>query len=219
MTSNRDTSQQKSQDALIIFIKNPQLGKVKTRLAATMGNEKALEIYLALLAHTHTITQRLTIKKYLYYSDFVEKNDIWQNDIYEKKVQFQEQDLGSKMAFAFKDALHENHRKVLIIGSDCLELSTKIIEDAYFQLADNEAVIGPAEDGGYYLIGFDFQKIGERCGEVLKHVFLEKQWSHGEVCKEAIEAFENLHLKYTKLQILTDIDEEKDYLKAIESMC
>lgn len=206
---------QEKQNALIIFIKNPQLGKVKTRLAATVGDEKALEIYHVLMAHTQKITHQLNAEKYLYYSSFIDNNDIWANHIYHKSVQHEGQDLGMKMAFAFRDALQKSHQKVLIIGSDCLELTDEIINEGYSQLIDNEVVIGPAVDGGYYLIGFNFQTIGELCGEVLKQVFLEKQWSHGDVCNEAIKACESLELKVAKLPTLTDVDEEKDFLKSM----
>ncbi|WP_435356450.1 TIGR04282 family arsenosugar biosynthesis glycosyltransferase [Emticicia sp. SJ17W-69] len=209
------TQLQKIQNALIIFIKNPQLGKVKTRLAATVGNEKALEIYQVLMSHTHRITNDLNIEKYLYYSDFIDHNDIWSNDNYHKYVQQQGQDLGLKMASAFRDTLQNNCSKVIIIGSDCLELTDEIINDGYEQLIDNEVVIGPATDGGYYLIGFNFETVGERCGEVLKRVFLEKQWSHVNVCDEAIKACNDLKLKISKLPILTDVDEEKDFLQSI----
>jgi len=201
-------------NALIIFIKNPELGKVKTRLAATLGNEKALEIYHVLMAHTQKITKELAFEKYLYYSDFVDNADIWANDIYHKSIQIQGQDLGLKMAMAFKNALQLKYSKVVIIGCDCLELTNEIINEAYSQLIDNEVVIGPAFDGGYYLIGFDFQKIGKRYEEVLKQVFLEKQWSHGNVCSEALISFEQLKLKIAKLPTLTDVDEEKDFLKS-----
>jgi uncharacterized protein len=211
----KDSQQPKASNALIIFIKNPQLGKVKTRLAATMGNEKALEIYHLLMTHTQKITQNLAAEKYLYYSDFVDKNDIWRNEIYHKLVQYEGQDLGLKMASAFRESLQANYQKVLVVGSDCLELTGEIINQGYEKLLDNEVVIGPAYDGGYYLIGFNFQTIGEHCGEVLKHFFLDKQWSHSNVCEEAIKVCESLKLKFTKLPILTDIDEEKDFLKSI----
>lgn len=201
-------------NALIIFIKNPQLGKVKTRLAATLGNEKALEIYHILMQHTQNITKELASEKYLYYSDFVDISDIWANDIYHKSIQIGGQDLGLKMAWAFKNALQFNHSKVVIIGCDCLELTNEIINEAYNQLIENEVVIGPAFDGGYYLIGFDFQKIGKGCEEVLKQVFLEKQWSHNNVCSEALTACEQLKLKVSKLPTLTDVDEEKDFIKS-----
>jgi rSAM/selenodomain-associated transferase 1 len=217
-TQGKQTQQQKAANALIIFIKNPQLGKVKTRLAATVGNEKALEIYSILMAHTQKVSKKVNVEKYLYYTDFVDTNDIWTNEFFHKLLQLESQDLGLKMASAFRDTLQKKHQKVLIIGSDCLELTDEIINHAYTELIDNEVVIGPAFDGGYYLIGFDFQAIGERCGEVLNQIFLNKQWSHSEVCKEAIKVCENLKLKFAKLPTLTDIDEEKDFLKSMASL-
>lgn len=199
-------------NALIIFIKNPQLGKVKTRLAVTVGNEKALEIYHILMQHTQAIVDGLVADKYLYYSDFVDERDSWQNEKYYKAIQREGQDLGLKMASAFGDALEKNHKKVVIIGSDCLELNQIIVEKAYEQLADNEVVIGPAVDGGYYLIGFNFDKMANRSSEVLDRIFLNKEWSHEKVCEEAIEVCNQMGLRYFELPTLTDVDEEKDYL-------
>ncbi|WP_238803941.1 TIGR04282 family arsenosugar biosynthesis glycosyltransferase [Emticicia aquatica] len=202
-----------NKNGIIIFIKNPQLGKVKTRLAATVGNERALEIYQVLLNHTQKITSSLKVEKFLFYSDFIDENDIWRNEFYHKSLQNPVEDLGFKMADAFTQLLDDGFEKALIIGSDCLELTTDILITAFDELADNEVVIGPALDGGYYLIGFNFNKIGERSNEVLTNIFLNKQWSHNEVYKEAMHSFEVLNLKYAQLTILTDIDEEKDFLK------
>ena len=124
-------------DAIIIFIKNPQLGKVKTRLAATVGNLRALEIYHILMQHTNTITMSLTnIERYLFYSDFIDKKDIWENTEYQKFLQFAGQDLGLKMASAFLEIYQKKHAKVLIIGSDCLELNQDVITEAYRQLSE-----------------------------------------------------------------------------------
>lgn len=200
-------------NAIIVFIKNPALGKVKTRLAATVGDERALVIYHKLMHHTMVVTKHLEANKYLFYSDFINENDIWDNDKYLKSMQNQTQDLGLKMASAFAKVFHNKHQKVLIIGSDCFELNTEIIKEAYAQLSENEVVIGPAFDGGYYLIGFNFQKIGERSEEVLESIFLNKQWSHEWVCQEAKDACLKLNLECFQLPTLTDVDEEKDYLK------
>ena len=71
--------------ALIIFVRNPVLGKVKTRLAATMGNEKALAVYLSLLNHTKKITENLPVTKYVFYADEINENDLWNG--FEKKLQ------------------------------------------------------------------------------------------------------------------------------------
>jgi rSAM/selenodomain-associated transferase 1 len=200
-------------DAIIIFIKNPQLGKVKTRLAATVGNVRALEIYHILMQHTNVITMTLTnVEKYLFYSNFIDKKDIWENTEFHKFVQFAGQDLGLKMASAFLVTYQKKHAKVLIIGSDCLELNQGVITEAYRQLSENEVVIGPASDGGYYLIGFNFDLIGEVSEEVLKIMFWNREWSHERVGQEAIESCEKMRLSYTILPTLTDVDEEKDYL-------
>jgi rSAM/selenodomain-associated transferase 1 len=201
-------------DALIIFIKNPQLGKVKTRLAVTVGEVRALEIYHLLMRHTNAITTALTdIDKYLFYSDFIDENDIWGNTDYHKLKQFGGPDLGLKMASAFIETYQKKHAKVLIIGSDCFELNQGIITDAYLQLSKNEVVIGPAFDGGYYLIGFNFDLIGKDSQEVLKKMFCNKEWSHERVGQEAIEACKKMSLSYSLLPTLTDVDEEIDFLK------
>jgi uncharacterized protein len=204
-----------SKNGIIIFIKNPQLGKVKTRLAATLGDELALEIYHLLMSHTEKVTNKLTPEKYLYYSDFVDENDIWDNKIYHKSLQFVGSDLGLKMAHAFSESIRENCSKVLIIGSDCLELTEAVINEAFMQLSDNEVVIGPANDGGYYLIGFDFQAIGERCREVLQQLFIDKEWSHENVFQDTINICETLNLKCFKLSTLIDIDEESDLIACL----
>lgn len=215
--TNTQTSENQNllkMDAVIIFIKNPQFGKVKTRLAAIVGNERALEIYHLLMQHTNAITNSLTdFDKYLFYSDFVDEKDIWGNTEYIKSVQFSGHDLGLKMASAFLETYQKKYTKVLIIGSDCFELNQGIITDAYRQLSKNEVVIGPAFDGGYYLIGFNFDLFGKGIEEVLEKMFYNKEWSHERVGQEAIEACEKMNLSYFLLPTLTDVDEEKDFLK------
>jgi hypothetical protein len=98
---------------------------------------------------------------------------------------------------------------VVIIGSDCLELDGDILHEAYANLIENDTVIGPAIDGGYYAIGFNFEKI-ENDEEVLNKVFLGKDWSHENVAQEAIAAFKKLGLKTHILPELNDIDLEED---------
>jgi glycosyltransferase A (GT-A) superfamily protein (DUF2064 family) len=88
---------------LIIFIKNPVPGKVKTRLAKAIGEQKAFEIYQQLLQHTHKVTHKLTMDKAVFYSDAVETGDIWDNGNYQKFVQ-EGSDLGKRMLNAFKAA-------------------------------------------------------------------------------------------------------------------
>ena len=85
-------------NALIIFVRNPVLGKVKTRLAASIGEEKALLIYVHLLKHTKEITQNITATKFVFYADHINEDDIWNG--YEKRSQ-QGYNLGDRMKNAF----------------------------------------------------------------------------------------------------------------------
>ena len=136
---------------LIIFVKNAVKGKVKTRLAATIGDEKALEIYQILVQHTFDITIALPVNKAVFYSDFLQE-DIWSPAFYENFVQ-SGTDLGERMYQAFQQGFATGYEQVCIIGSDCYELTEQIIQQAFEKLELTDVVIGPAEDGGYYLLG------------------------------------------------------------------
>ena len=162
--------------ALIIFIKNPVLGKVKTRLAATVGNLKAFEVYKKLLNHTRKITLLIDADKFLFYSDFLNREDEWSNDRFVKHLQ-KGNDLGERMCNAFEYIFLNKYQKVIIIGSDCIDLSTSVIEDAYMLLDDTDVVIGPAKDGGYYLLGM---KNPHQC------LFRNVSWSTSQALKQTL---------------------------------
>ena len=189
---------------LIIFYRNPELGKVKTRLAKTIGEEKALAIYLKLSSHTRDSTEELAVTKVIYYSEFADTEDQWPNTSYQKKVQ-QGNDLGDKMHDAFVNAFADGYKSVCIIGTDCLELTPSIIKNAFKQLKTHDAVIGPALDGGYYLLGMNKSH---------PEIFKEKSWSTASVCADTILDFKNLKLSFSKLEMLSDIDDENDLLQS-----
>lgn len=138
--------------ALIIFVRKPELGKVKTRLAATIGIERALKVYKDLLVHTKSVTQNLPIDKFVFYHNEITKEDIWDNKSFNKILQA-EGDLGFKMQEAFTAIFDKGYDKVLILGSDCFQLEEAILKDALHLLDQKDVVIGPANDGGYYLLG------------------------------------------------------------------
>jgi len=189
---------------LIIFYRNPELGKVKTRLAKTVGDEKALAIYLKLSSYTRQITEDLAVDKQVYYSEFADTEDHWPNLSYQKKVQ-RGSDLGDKMNNAFANAFSGGYKSVCIIGTDCLELTSSAIANAFEQLLTHDAVIGPAVDGGYYLLGMN---------KLHSEVFKNKFWSQPSVCADTILDFDNLKLSYSTLKMLSDIDDESDLLKS-----
>jgi len=190
------------ENALIVFIKNPELGKVKTRLASTLGDEKALEIYLSLLDYTRKVAVKTAADRYVYYSNHIDENDEWDiNDF--KKVLQRGDSLGDRMKNAFQEAF-KKHEKVVIIGSDCPTLHPDIITAAYRHLDNHDFVIGPSFDGGYYLLGMrDFER----------KIFQGIPWSTIEVLPQTIERINELEKDFFLLPTLSDVDYEEDWLE------
>lgn len=185
---------------LIILCKNPELGKVKTRIAATLGDEKALAIYYKLINYTQQITEPLPTDKIVYYSNHIDREDSWDNNLFRKALQ-KGNDLGERMKHAFSESFGQGFSSVCIIGTDCIEITEKIILDAFSVLAEKDAVMGPAKDGGYYLLGMN---------TLCPDFFYNKKWSTDSVSSDTIQDFESLKLSYSLLPTLSDIDEEKD---------
>jgi len=188
------------ENALIIFVRNPVLGRVKTRIAEAVGEKKALDIYLELLRHTHDIVHPLAADKYIFYSENPEPGDIWEDHEYYKFLQSGET-LGDKMQDAIQRLLAMGYEKVCIIGSDCYELTTGIIESAFEILSGNDIVIGPAKDGGYYLMGMK---------KVVLPIFSNKEWSTATVYSKTINDLENSGYSYSTLPMLNDVDTMED---------
>ncbi len=180
---------------LIIFVKNPVAGKVKTRLAAGIGKEKALEVYLKLLEITRQAALRTNCTRHVFYSDEIEF-DAWDDDHFNKHVQ-EGHSLGERMQNAFENIFSLGADQVVIIGSDCPELTTEVIEEAFDTLNEKDTVIGPAKDGGYYLLGMKKNH----------HVLFEnKQWSTDSVLEDTIIDLIEKRLTYGRLQQLSDLD-------------
>ena len=140
---------QNTQKALLIFTRNPELGKVKTRLATTIGDAAALKVYQKLLEHTVDITQPLKVDKFVFYQEQIQENDHWDTTIYSKELQ-KGADLGELMHHAFESLFKKGYRQIVIVGSDIFELTTKNIQEAFTGLDTANFVVGPALDGGYY---------------------------------------------------------------------
>src|SRR3989337_2031713 len=130
--------EQQNKSLLIIFYRNPTFGKVKTRLAASMGNQKALEIYHKLSLHTKTITEDLKMDKIVFYSDAIDLMDLWPNATYLKALQ-EGEDLGEKMKNAFVAGFETGYTSICIIGTDCYELTEKVIRGAFETLQSADA--------------------------------------------------------------------------------
>jgi len=187
-------------DLLIIFYRNPELGKVKTRLAATVGDEKAFAIYLKLASHTREVALQTACDRVVYYSDFIDTEDSWSNDQFKKSLQTGES-LGERMKQAFANSFDAGYKRVCIIGTDCPGLTTQIINESFVKLKSNDVVIGPATDGGYYLLGME---------NFWPALFENKAWSTDSVLSRTVQDAKQLNLLNFLLPTLTDVDEEKD---------
>ena len=183
---------------LLVFTRNPELGKVKTRLAKTVGNATALKIYIFLLERTRDIAVKVAADKAVYYSVKIRENDIWDASIFQKHQQVGE-DLGIRMLHAFKNGFKAGYKKVIIIGSDLYDLTSETIENAIIALENNEVVIGPAEDGGYYLLGMN---------SLEEKIFKNKDWGTETVRKDTLEDLKDK--KVFLLGELNDVDVFED---------
>ena len=186
--------------ALILMIKNPIKGKVKTRLAADVGEDMALAIYRKLLEHTRKQAQAFDAIRYVYYSWEVTTDDEWSPDLFQKRLQA-DGDLGNKMEKAFTEVL-EQHDKALIIGSDCGELRTHHLEAAMALLDSSDVVLGPARDGGYYLMGLKQNH---------PNLFREMVWSTDQVLDNTLNRIGELGWNAQILETLSDVDFVADW--------
>ncbi len=187
-----------SKNLLLVFTRNPELGKCKTRLAAKVGDESALDIYKFLLNHTVAITQNVNAAKQVWYSEEIWMNDIWDNAVYDKRLQ-QGTDLGVRMANAFQAGFASGFERVIVIGSDMYDLSEDDLEKAFTILKVKDFVIGPAEDGGYYLLGMKAFNA---------EVFKNKTWGTSSVLQNTLNDLKNENIKL--LEARNDVDVYED---------
>ena len=189
-----------SKSALIIFVKNPILGKAKTRLAKSIGDEKALAIYERLLKRTHEIVSPLSVDLQIHYTEFIDREDLWENERFQKFMQVKA-DLGAKMKAAFAQAFTQGYESVCIIGSDCWDLKTETIATAFDLLDEKDFVIGPSVDGGYYLLGMKQNE---------NRLFENKQWSTSTVFNDSIADMQLLGKSHALLPMISDVDVIED---------
>ena len=190
-----------SNRVLLIFIKNPQKGNVKTRLATDLGDEEALHIYQKLLDYTRRLTLEVTADRILWYSRYIQLNDGWDESSFIKKKQRGET-LGQRMKYAFAYVFEEDYKKAVIIGSDCGQLKPGHVEEAYQDLDSNDVVIGPSRDGGYYLLGMN---------RLLPGLFDEKPWSTDAVLQQTIDDCKEQGYSVHLLDELNDVDTKADW--------
>ncbi len=188
--------------ALIIFVKNPIPGNVKTRIARSVGDQRAAEIYIELLRHTRREVLKCETNRFVYYGDHINPSDLWTSAKFVKRMQRQS-DLGARMHRALQEVL-TNHDSAVIIGSDCLDMNAVYIEEAFTALQSSDLVIGPTYDGGYALIGLN---------KTEPSLFQDIEWSTERVYQQTIKAANKKGLKVNSLKKVQDIDYYQDWLK------
>lgn len=183
---------------LMIFSRNPVPGRVKTRLAAAIGEDAAAAAYRFMLERCKDLTKGRNAHKQVWYTDHIEENDLWEERYFEKKLQ-QGADLGERMSYAFQMAFKEGFDKVVVIGTDIPDMSAKDIDGAFELLNDHDAVIGPAADGGYYLLGLN---------RSMPALFRNKQWGGSTVLADTLADL--FSCRYALLEQKNDVDLVED---------
>lgn len=187
-----------STNLLLIFTRNPELGKCKTRLAKTVGDQAALDIYNFLLQHTAKVTSQLSCDKAVYYSEEIWQDDVWNANKYQKKLQAGS-DLGEKMMNAFKEGFAAGYKNIMVIGSDLYDINAEELNHAFEQLAEHNFVVGPAEDGGYYLLGMN---------KLFPALFANKKWGTDDVLQSTLQDLQKE--TYFLLEEKNDVDYFED---------
>lgn len=196
----------KNGNALIVFLKYPEEKKVKTRLAKDIGYRRAMELYRETASFVaDSFSGQKNWKTFFFYTPEERREDIleWLGGRDAFFFAQEGESLGQRMSRAFGKCFSLGFGNVVIIGTDCVMITEEDVETAFSLLSggDFEAVLGPATDGGYYLLGLR----GETAA-----VFRDMRWSTSRVFEETVRRMEENGLRHAVMRELADIDEEKD---------
>ena len=190
---------------LLVFAREPVLGRVKTRLAAGIGAAAALAVYRELLALTAAAVAAAQVPTTVWLAEAPDGGDPtqprpeWPGLPW--RVQPAADALGARMAQAFGEAFAAGAGRVVIIGTDCPGLSAALLRQAFDQLLHAEIVVGPADDGGYYLLGMN---------RLEAELFTNKAWSTTTVLPDTLADAARLGLRVAQLPTLHDVDSAQD---------
>lgn len=189
---------------ILLFIKAPVRGQVKSRLAAVIGDETALELYKNFILDViDTVKKTGYPFSICYYPpDARAEVSSWLAGRFRIMPQ-QGGDLGERMENAFIRCFSEGFERAILIGSDLPDLTPAVLQGAMASLAENDVVIGPASDGGYYLIGFHKHTLVPR-------VFHGIPWSTETVFQETKAILQNSALSMHQAPKWNDVDTMED---------
>lgn len=196
---------------ILLFLKAPVKGMVKTRLALTLGEDNALCLYRAFVLDI--LDKIKSFKNLILYFTPPEHEpalrELVGRDLpgcLQKGV-----DLGEKMARAFEEQFGQGAQKVLLMGTDVPDIPVGIIEKAVSALEDHPAVIAPSQDGGYFLIGFTNRGYSRK-------VFEQIPWSTPQVCEKTLEIMRENRIECHVLPSWADVDTGEDFSALTERL-
>jgi uncharacterized protein len=192
-------------DLLLLFTRYPEPGKVKTRLIPALGAEGAANVQQSLTVHILQLARAFTLASTTDLIVCFDGSQVRQmQHLFGAEFCYLPQspgDLGQRMFSALAEALRQGRRRVVLMGSDCPEITAQILSSAFSQLALDDLVLGPARDGGYYLIGLTAP---------YPELFQDLPWGTDEVLALTQTRAAQLGLKTALLEPLTDIDRPED---------
>lgn len=195
-----------------IFAKQPEPGAVKTRLAATVGGERAARLYSAMLRDIVRTCRKLGDRRVLAYAPFTEAAAAWFRQLGDADYEIWAQpagNLGDRMSAWFQCHLLKPGDRAVLIGSDCPQLSGEAIRAAWTALTDHDVVLAPADDGGYVLIGQRFPA---------RNLFDDIAWSQPTVFTETLKRAASLHLNVCQLEEWADVDDWDDVIRLVRHL-
>ncbi len=193
-----------SDQVVILFIKAPLPGGVKSRLAAVLGPDVAADLYRRLILDSVDTLAATGYSVRIHYSPPEAAGLVAELLGRERQLLAQSgADLGNKMENAFYDAFSAGYERAILVGSDIPELTGTIINEAFDALEGHDAVLGPAADGGYYLIGF-------RRETMRSDAFHGVVWSTSAVFGETMKIMRAKALQVHVLPQLNDLDSAAD---------
>lgn len=185
--------------ALVIFVKDREESG-NNQLAEAIGRAAAAKIYEQLLQHAHFIARQLPADRYVYCTRYLETEDLWSQGGFKKCLQ-SGNTFGERLMQAFKEVFARGYENVVIIGCDSIDLDCTHVEEAFRLLQYYDVVIGPAQDGGYYLLGMR---------QLFPFLFNNKAWRTPLLLQQTLDDLDSNHIFYHLLPVLSDVEEGRE---------
>ena len=188
---------------VVVLARKAELGRGKTRLAASVGAQRALEIYRTLIRRTAAAVLDAGLDAQVLFDPEPGDQDVWQPKRFVYGVQIESPHLGDRIEQAIEAGLAAHGSAgSIVLGTDCPYLQPEDLREAARRLKDHDLVVGPSEDGGFYLLA---------CKQSLPELLYGIAWSTERVFEQLAQNAKRLKLSMTTLRLLSDVDTEADW--------